>query len=164
MESSDVLALFDVDLIGGKLFWKAVSKYHGSLNGKQAGSPRPTHNGKSYWVIGIGGKAYRRGRLIFLVMHGRWPAPCLDHIDGNSLNDASSNLRECTVTENAWNHKKRARRISLPMGVRVVASSGRFAARISYHGRQIHLGAFDTAIEAQQVYLQKRKELYGQFA
>lgn len=123
-----------------------------------------SRGGKRYWVIKISRTSFKRGRLIFLAAHGRLPTPCVDHDNGDSLDDRKSNLREATVIQNAWNHKKRARRIDLPMGVRVLRESGRFQARISFHGRQIHLGAYDTPEQAHDVYLAKRKELYREWA
>lgn len=156
--------LFDIDIKAGRLFWRSPPKQHPRLLGIEAGCPRTNHNGKRYWVVKIGKRHYRRGRLVYLVAYGRLPHPCVDHIDGDSLNDCISNLREATITENAWNHKGRSRRIQLPMGVRRIDSSGRFQARISFHGKQLHLGAFDTSEEARSVYIAKRKELYGEFA
>lgn len=155
--------LFTVDIGDGKLYWKVAPKGHPRLLNKEAGSSRKTNSGKFYWHIKIGGIPYKRGHLIFLFVNGRLPHPCLDHIDGDSLNDRSSNIREATVTENAWNHKKRKRRIKLPMGVRILAS-GRFQARLGYRGAQLHLGAFDTPEDARSAHIKKRKELYGKFA
>lgn len=155
--------LFDVDLANGTFTWKSPPPGHPRLLGTEAGSARPNRS-KSYWVIKIGGKAFKRSRMIFLAVHGHWPSPCVDHINGNSLDDRIFNLREATVTENAWNHKGRARRQSLPMGVRLVAKSGRYQARISFNGRQIHLGAYDTPAEAQSIYIAKRRELFNEFA
>jgi hypothetical protein len=158
-----LLSLFDVDVENGRLIWRNPPKYHPRMLGKEAGGPRP-NRGKHYWVVKIDGRAHKRGRLIFLAAHGKLPNPCVDHINGDSLDDRISNLREATVTQNAWNHSKRARRINLPMGVRRVEKSGRFQARISFHGRQIHHGAFDTPEEAHGAYLSKRRELYREFA
>lgn len=163
IEQGDIARLFRADLEAGKLFWAVAPRTHPRLLGKEAGSARKAHSGKAYWWIKIGGVAHKRAHLIFCLVHGHFPAPCCDHIDGDSLNDRPSNLRQATATENAWNHKRRARRIALPMGVRSTAS-GRFQARISLHGMQLHLGAFDTPAEAHAVYLTKRKELYREFA
>lgn len=156
--------LFRVDLVAGRLFWKNPSKYHPDLAGTEAGFARKSRNGKSYWIVKIDGLPHGRGHLIFLSARGRYPRPLLDHRDGNSLNDKPDNLRDATITQNAWNHKKHRRRIDLPMGVRINNSSGRYGARISFNGKQIHLGSFATAIAAQKAYLAKRHELYGEFA
>ena len=147
----------------GEFFWIKPSKHHPDLLGKIAGGARANKSNKKYWVIKLNGKAYKRGRLVYLVIHGKWPEPCVDHINGDSTDDRPSNLREATIMENAWNHKKRARRIQLPIGVRNIAS-GKFQARIGYCGKQIHLGAFQSPNEASAAYQSKRKELYGQFA
>ncbi len=155
--------LFEIDLDNGHLFWRAPPSNHTRLLGVEAGTARPTHNGKSYWVIKIDGRAHKRSRLIFAFAHGHYPYPCVDHINGDSLDDRIENLREASVLQNAWNHKKRSRRIPLPMGVRLTAA-GRFQARISYYGRQYHLGAFNTVDEAVAAYTLKRQEFYREFA
>lgn len=154
---------FEVYPDKGLLFWKVPPSNHIRLLGTSAGSLRRTNSGKQYCHIKRNKRGIKRGYLIFLWVNGRWPSPNLDHRDGNSLNDNINNLREATVTQNAWNHHKRSRRIQLPMGVRRV-KSGRFAARIGYEKSLIHLGTFETADEARKVYLAKRKELYHEFA
>jgi hypothetical protein len=166
MQIINVEQLRDVlhfDLQAGRVYWKSPSKFHPDLIGAEAGCEQSTLRGKSYWVIKIHGKKLKRSRMIFLIAHGRYPHPCVDHINGNSLDDRLLNLREATITENAWNHRFRARRIELPMGVRALAS-GRYQARISLNKKQIHLGSFETPDQARSVYLAKRKELYREFA
>ena len=163
MNEVEILEILSLNKITGELFWVKPNKYHKDLIGKLAGSAQASHNNKFYWVIQINEKKYKRGHLVYFLTHGEWPKPCLDHINGNSLDDRPENLRKATITENAWNHKSRKRRIDLPMGVRVNCS-GRFSARIAYKGKQIHLGAFDTPQDASNIYQLKRKELYGQFA
>lgn len=156
--------LFWVNLGEGKLYWRNPPKNHPRLRNKEAGQPIPNHNGKEYWVIRIGKKGYKRGHLIYFLTHGEAAKPCLDHINGNSLDDRAENLRPATVQQNAQNHKKRAKASSLPMGVRLIPGSGRFQARISLSKKQIHLGAYDTPEEAAAVYVAKRKELFNEFA
>ena len=162
-EVEQILKRLRFDKETGQFFWIKPSKYHLDLIGKVAGCIGRSNPNKKYWVIKLNGKAYKRARLVYLITHGKWPEPCVDHINGNSLDDRPENLRQASIMENAWNHKKRARRIQLPIGVRNLAS-GKFQARIGYCGKQIHLGAFQSPNEASAAYQSKRKELYGQFA
>lgn len=164
MDADFVRSILRLDATCGKLYWIAPSKYHAEKTGLEAGTPTPSRGGKVYVNVTINGRKYKRSRLVFLMTRGHWPHPCVDHINGDSTDDRPENLRQATVTENAWNHKRRSRRINLPMGVRIFHSSGRFQARISHEKKQIHLGCYDTAEEAHSVYLTKRKELFREFA
>ena len=155
---------FDVDAERGVLVWRVPPRNHGRMLGKEAGSARNGGTGKKYIHVKKDKLAIKRGWLIFLWVNGRWPNGCIDHINGNSIDDRSANIREATITENAWNHKFRKRRIQLPMGVRTTKGVRGYQARISYHKKQIHLGTFETAEEAQAAYLAKRQELYREFA
>jgi hypothetical protein len=154
--------LLKVDITNGRLFWIRPPKNHSELCGKEAGCERISHSGKSYWIIKVDGRPYRRGHLVYLAQYGRHPKPQLDHKDGNSLNDSISNLRKATVFQNSWNHKRRRKSSPLPMGVK--ASGKKFIARIAYKYRQIHLGSFNTIDDAHRSYLTARKEMFGEFA
>lgn len=146
----------------GRFFWRSAPRCHSELHGQEAGFANLGRGGKSYWVIKINGRKYKRSHLVFLVRHGRFPFPCADHRDGNSLNDRPENIREVTVQQNAMNHRKRAKRSQLPMGVKALGS--RFQARIAHKKRQICIGSFATAEEARAAYLIKCKELFGEYA
>lgn len=156
--------LFTWDLEAGKLFWRTPPKRHPRLLNQEAGGSRVNHGGKFYWVIKIEGKAHKRGRLIFFIANGRWPHPCVDHINGDSLDDRIKNLREATITQNAWNHSKRAKQSDLPMGVRLIKASGKYQARIAVNKRMIHLGVFSCPSSASATYQAARKEHYGEYA
>ena len=162
-EIVQVLERLRFDKETGQFFWVNPNKHHLDLIGKVAGCVGRSNPNKKYWVIKLNGKTYKRARLVYLVTHGKWPEPCVDHINGNSLDDRPENLRQATVTENSWNHKFRKRKINLPMGVRV-NPAGTYSARISVNKKQIHLGFFKTTEEAYSVYQMARKEMYGQFA
>jgi hypothetical protein len=130
--------------------------------GRIAGSPATGRRNKTYWFVKLNGRSVKRANIVFCMTHGHWPSPQIDHIDGNSLNDAPENLREATVTQNARNHKTRAKRSPVPMGVRF--QFGRFRARITVNKQQISLGAFDTPDEAANAYQAARREYFGEFA
>ena len=145
----------------GLFYWINPPAAHAELLGEEAGSVQGGN--KSYHAIQIDGVKYRRGRLAFLYMEGRWPTECIDHINGNSLDDRWLNLREATATQNAWNHKGRSKAADLPMGVRI-NSSGRFAARIGVNGTQVQIGTFDTEEQAAEAYKIARRKYFGQYA
>lgn len=147
----------------GVFYWITPPKAHAELLGEEAGTETPCGNGKSYVNIQIGGKKYKRSRLAFLFMTGRWPTEHIDHINGNSLDDRWANIREATPTQNAQNVKRRKKVSALPMGVRK-NPSGRFSARIVVNRRHVQLGTFDTAQEAETTYQTARIKYYGEFA
>lgn len=161
LSQEQMFDLFTVDLAAGKVFWRNVAKEHARLNGKEAGASRS--KGKPYWVIKVNKMAYRRAQIILAIATGVWPAECVDHINGNSLDDRASNLRHATVAQNAMNHKTRAKSAAEPMGVRLTAS-GRYQARIAMNKRQIVIGVFDSASAASAAYQLARKEMFREFA
>jgi hypothetical protein len=151
-----------VDLATGVCVWRDATKHHRPLVGKVAGHARPNHSGKCYWIIKINGIPYRRAQIVLTIATGRWPTDTVDHIDGDSLNDCAANLRHATIMQNAWNHKRRAKTASTPMGVRMLPS-GRYQVRIAVNKKQIHVGTFSTVEAASAAYQQARKENYGAF-
>ena len=131
------------------------------LVGCPAGSVR--RGVKAYVFVKVGTRAYKAAHIVFALAHGRWPALHIDHINGDSLDDSPTNLREATVTQNAWNHKGRKKATSLPMGIRA-NPSGMFAARIQVNHKNIALGTFRTVTEAHEAYRAARAQHFGVFA
>lgn len=152
-----------VDIDNGTAVWIDASAQHTGLNGREAGSARTSHSGKRYCHIKVDGVPLKRSHIIFLFAYGHWPDDQIDHINGDSMDDRIVNLRAATATQNAWNHKRRAKASSCPMGVRRL-ESGRFQARIACNKKTVHLGTFATEHDAAQAYQQHRKELFGDYA
>lgn len=103
-------------------------------------------------------------RIILSRMLGRELAKgeCVDHRDGNSLNNSRSNLRLATYGENLRNTKARPN-LTRFKGVKRT-SSGRYQARIHINYREIYLGTFDTPEEAHEAYKDAAVEHFGEFA
>ncbi|SRR6266404_6565444 len=160
--AEELLRLFRLEE-HGVLVWVAPSKYHKNVIGKVAGAPTPGHSGKHYWNISINGRRYKRSHLVYCINAGRWPREQIDHIDGNSLNDDPSNLREASHMQNMWNLKRRKKRLALPMGVKLLAS-GRYQARIRVNNKCLALGAYETPDLASAVYQSARRQHFGEFA
>ena len=158
-----LLHLFDIDVNNGKIYWKNPSKHHINLTGKEAGSPTPSRANKNYWVITINKNKIKRSHIIFFIANNYRAKPCIDHIDGNSLNDGINNLRQASIQQNAWNHKKRTKKTDLPMGIKK-SKNNKFIARITINNNQIHLGTFNLLEDANNAYIKAREKFYGQFA
>ena len=129
----------------GLLFW--TDKAHKSVKNKQAG----TANHLGYIIVLFKGKPYKAHRLAWLLTYGRWPSKMIDHIDGNTSNNAISNLRDVDNSTNQCNrHKARIDSKSKLMG----ASSFRnkWRAQIKRNGVIKYLGLYDTAFEAHEAY------------
>ncbi len=156
---------FNCQIEEGRFFWKNPPKCRPSFLNKEVGCIiKNKRTGKEYWIITIDRKKYKRGHLIFLLLNGRMPFPCLDHKNGNSIDDRPSNIREATIAENNRNchfHRKKA---NLPTGVTLIRNSKKYESRIRFDTKRIHLGVYSTPEEAHSVYMKKRKELFGDFA
>jgi hypothetical protein len=86
----------------------------------------------------------------------------VDHIDNDPLNNRRNNLRLATQAQNNRN----ARRQTGSTGLRGVTyrGPGRYYARIHHCGVEIHLGVFQTAIEAHEAYKEAARKYHGEFA
>jgi hypothetical protein len=123
---------------------------------------------EGYRYITIKGRQYRASRLIWLYMKGEWPPNQVDHEDRKPGNDKWTNLRLANGSQNKANcgKYKGKPKSSLLKGVQAVqkAKSIRYRAIATKDGVREHLGYFDTEEEAHAAYLERSKELHGEFA
>ena len=100
-------------------------------------------------------------RVDELVMNAFRPNPapyfytCVDHINRDLRDDRLCNLRWSNATLRKFNMT------ALP-GVRV-CSTGRYASRVCFRGRDYCLGTFETAEEARYVYERRRDLLIKEY-
>jgi hypothetical protein len=94
--------------------------------------------------------------IIWVLTHGTIvdAEAVIDHIDGNKLNNKIENLRLITNRENGQNRESHR-------NGRLVGCSlhkcGKWEAQIKINGKRIHLGYYNTEIEAHAVYLKACK-------
>ncbi len=160
---AEITARLMVDVDTGVAYWVDATKHHRSLIGQAAGYARKGRNDKFYWVIKINGIAYLRSQIVFTIKTGAWPVQLIDHENGNSLDDRGINLRPATVAQNAWNHKGRAKKSPLPMGVRRT-KAGKYEARLQCNKVMKTVGLFDCPVAASAAYQGARKEAFGDYA
>lgn len=146
------------DPLTGSFVWKqATAKW--IQNGAPAGSVS-----RGYLTIRIDGLLWPAHRLAWFYVHGEWPKNDIDHRDLNRGNNAISNLREATRSQNLSNANKRSANTSGFKGVSFMKSKGKWRARIKIDRKEHHLGLFDDPKVAHVVYSEAAKRFYGEFA
>jgi HNH endonuclease len=120
-------------------------------------------NGDGQIRMSIDDEKYTAARLAWLYMTGEMPEE-IDHRDLNKSNNAWSNLRAATRSQNAANTRKRRTNKSGFKGVSWSQSNRKFIAMITVRNKQIYLGGFDSQIEAHNAYVAAAREAFGEFA
>jgi hypothetical protein len=85
------------------------------------------------------------------VTYNKMPDNQIDHINGVRDDNRISNLRDVTIQHNQWNQTK-------AKGCSWHKRDKKWKSQIGVDGKQIHLGYFDTEIEARQAYLDAKKQ------
>ena len=119
---------------------------------------------EGYRQIFIAGYNYRAGRLAWLYMTGKWPTEQIDHKNTDRLDNSWNNLRQATNTQNQRNRSLNENSNSGIKGVHWFVSGKKWKATIGYKCRMIHLGSFDSKVEAAKAYANAAKKLYGEFS
>jgi len=146
----------------GGLYWKprdlksfksvrAGKTWNARFAGTKAGHVDPVHG---YMRCRIGGRDFWAHRLVFALVHGRFPNGDIDHINGVQLDNRPENLREVSHSENLKNSARPSNNTSGVLGVGWYKASGKWQAYIRAHGKQVHLGLFsdfDEAVRARKV-------------
>ena len=128
-------------------------------NGKKVGTLRP--NG--YKQIYLKGKTYLIHRIIFLMHYGYLPK-CIDHIDGNPLNNKIENLRAVTLSQNQYNRKIAKHNTSGIKGVYWHKRSQKWMARCNLDKKCFYLGSYKNLDDAKDAVMNFRKIKHGEFA
>lgn len=150
----------------GELRWKAKTdssnrsvawnkKYEGKIAGCGLSGRR---------VINICGRPYEASRIIWLIVHGTWPAQDIDHANRNPLDNRLENLRLATRSQNCANKGARSDNSSGFKGVSYHKQSGKWRAKIKHFGVENSLGLYDSPAEAGDAYRVAAQQIHGKFA
>lgn len=168
--------LLDYDPLTGSFRWKdrtpdmfkdgkhsaahTCAKWNAQFAGREAGSP--TSDG--YWRIFIGGKHYRRGRLVWAWETGSFPKNEIDHCDLNRMNDVIENLRDAESFQNKGNQRIHQHNSSGAKGVSWDRDNSKWEANIHIFGKKKRLGRFASFDKAKKSYEEAAKRHFGEFA
>lgn len=135
--------------------YELASKYRWSLS---------KTDGKTYACTAIGGrknkKAFSMHRLLLDFPKGK----CIDHHDGNGLNNQRNNIRIATDSQNQFNSDKPKTNSSGYKGVSWRRDKQKFQVQIKFNKNHIHAGYFDNVIEAAKKYNELALRHHGEFA
>ena len=133
-----------------------------SGHGRKAGAEVGTYHPQGYRRVYIKGKVLLVHRIIYFLKYGYCPK-FIDHINQIKDDNGISNLRGATDQENQRNQGIQKNNKSGYKGVYLCKSSNKWIARITVNGKKIHLGYFNTALEASETYEARAKEEFGEF-
>jgi len=151
-----VKELFDYK--DGELYWKVSP--HGKI---KVNTITGTYHPNGYKLTKINGKIYRNHRIIFLMFNGYLPK-CIDHIDGNKLNNKIENLREANFSENGLNSKKPKNNTSGTKNITYNKVTNRWRVRIIVNGSMKTIGSYKDIELAELVAFEARNKFHKEFA
>ena len=89
---------------------------------------------------------------------------CVDHINGNKLDNRRENLRVCSRSENQHNQRLSKANTSGFKGVHFHKATRKWMARIKISSKIKYIGTFDTPEAAHEAYCKSAIALHGEFA
>ena len=152
---SQEMLLYLFEYKDGKLFNKTNSKQ------RKKGSEVGYINAYGYVVCKINSCSYYVHRLMWQMFFGSLNGKDIDHINGNKSDNRMENLRLVTKKENNRNLRK-AKINSKTSLIRACfhKKSGKFIAQIQNNGKYEYIGLFETAKEAHEAYLNRKREIH----
>ena len=123
---------------------------------------RWTMNAAGYFVASLGRKSNHifLHRLIMNPPDGLY----VDHIDGDKSNCQRSNMRLCSYTENNRNVGLQQNNQCGYKGVYWASDRGKWRAEITVDRKHIHIGSFDSPIDAAEAYDEAAILYFGEYA
>jgi len=126
---------------------KTISEKYKRKNRQRHAGIKTNASGKSYIRLTIFNKLYYAHRVAWFYYYGVWPE-YIDHIDGNGLNNAISNLRSVSRSENQKNQRLHKKNNSGVSGVIYRERINRYEAYINVDLTNVYLGVYKTIFDA----------------
>jgi len=102
-------------------------------------------------------------RVVWAMSALRWPSFYIDHINGVCTDNRLSNLREATPLQNNQNVPGQGGTSNFN-GVSRIRRSTAWRAQIRHNGKKLHLGTFESELDAAKAFDAAALRLRGEFA
>ena len=142
----------------GEFFWNESRR--GVARGKKVGTRRR----RGDIQLHIDRHAHLAHRVAWLYMTQKWPQEQIDHKDCSPENNRWNNLRIANNSLNQANRHISDATKSGFKGVSWIKEKQRWRAEVKKDGRKIHLGYFDSPVDAHEAYCDAALKLFGEFA
>lgn len=147
--------ILNYDEITGLFFWNNPPARKSFLKNKIAGNRTFCHKNIAYWEIHINNTKYYAHRLAWMYVYGFFPKGQIDHIDGNTLNNAISNLRVATQSQNNIN--------KITKGYSYFPKRKKpYMVSICVNNKKKFIGYYASPQEAQEAYINEYALIYGE--
>ena len=148
--------------------WNSVKAWNAKNAYKNAGSINTNQDGYKKFIIMIryNKKQYNLtiSRVVLFLKNGYLTeGKIIDHIDGNSLNNIVTNLREVTPSQNQHNRSINKNNTSGHKGVYWEKLIKKWRVRIKLKRKNHDFGFYENLEEAVQVMISERSRLHGEF-
>jgi len=109
-------------------------------------------------------KTYYAHHLAWAIYYGEIPELEIDHINGVKWDNRIANLRQVTATQNAYNAATRSDNASGARGVFKLKNQEKWISYITYQGKRMNLGTFNSFEDAVSVRKQAEAFYHGEFS
>ncbi len=139
IDCDELHSLLDYNADNGEFVW---TYFNNNNPNKGTLTPQKPAKGNRYVRIFIYGKYYQAHRVAWVMYYGKEPEYGIDHIDGDTSNNAISNLRDVPQSVNCKNSSIKSSNKSGFNGVTWMKKSKRWRARLMFNGKDVHLGFY----------------------
>lgn len=152
MNIDELKDCLDYNPLTGIFKWKRRTS-----NRVKVGDEAGVTNALGYRVVSVLGEKFYCHRLAWIIHYGETP-DCIDHINGDKLDNRIENLRNTTKAGNNKNQHHSRSGLHLGVSEYKTKSGLRFRATITEDGKYKHIGTFNSAEDAAKAYTEYRKE------